>query len=146
MMGIFGSPINLVDVKGALDGVGDLAGKLRTAITGEISADKKAEIEVLTLQLDSAAQLAQTSINQAEASNPSLLVSGGRPFIIWVCGIGLAWKFIVEPTLLWILVITHSTITTLPKIDASELLPLVTTLLGLGGYRMYEKVKGVARS
>ncbi len=144
-MGIFGSPVNLVDVKGALEGVGTLATSIRSAITGDISPEKKAELESLTLTLTAAAAEAQAKINLAESTHPSIFVSGWRPFIGWTCGFGIAWKYIVEPTVSWALVITQSTITTLPKIDTSELIPLVFALLGLGGYRMYEKIKGVAR-
>jgi len=144
-VGVFGSPVNLVDVKGALEGVGTLATSLRSAITGDLSPEKKAEIESLTLTLTAAAADAQAKINLAEAANPSLFVSGWRPFIGWICGFGIAWKYIAEPTVLWILVIIQSPITTLPKIDASELIPLVVAMLGLAGYRMYEKSKGIAR-
>ncbi len=34
---------------------------------------------------------------KAEAGNPSVFVSGWRPFIGWVCGLGCAWNWIGLP-------------------------------------------------
>jgi len=40
---------------------------------------------------------AQTDVDKAEATNPSLFVSGWRPFVGWICAFGLAYVAIVEP-------------------------------------------------
>lgn len=80
----------------------------------------------------------QASINVAEASNPSLFVSGWRPAIGWVGAIGLAYQYVVRPFAVgagW-----HD----LPSLDSS-LMELVMAMLGLGGLRTFEKIKGVAR-
>src|SRR6056300_1863198 len=43
------------------------------------------------------AAMAQTDINKAEAQHRSIFVAGWRPFIGWVCGIALAYHFVLAP-------------------------------------------------
>ena len=129
-------------VKETLGGVGQLAKDLRSAITGEISPDKKAEIENKILELEKAAQQAQNNINLEEAKHKSLFVAGWRPFIGWVCGVGIAYQFLFHPALVWALVLLNIDADP-PTIDRDGLMALVVPLLGLGAYRTIEKTKGV---
>ena len=79
----------------------------------------------------------QADTNTAEASNPNLFVSGWRPFIGWVGASGLAYQYVVRPFAIgfgW-----HD----LPHLDSS-IMELVWAMLGLGGLRTFEKIKGVA--
>ena len=82
--------------------------------------------------------LAQIEVNKAEAQHPSLFVSGWRPAFGWVCAVAFANNFIIMP---------YATII-FPDIQplAWEVMsPVVMGLLGLGGARTVEKIKGVAR-
>ncbi len=65
--------------KGALEGVGTLAKDLRSAITGEINPETKANIEQKILEIESAAKLAQLKINETEARTGSLFIGGWGP-------------------------------------------------------------------
>lgn len=79
----------------------------------------------------------QAEINEAEASNSNVFVSGWRPAIGWIGAGGLAYHFILRPFLVglgW---------TSLPTLDGM-LFELTFALLGFGGLRTYEKIKGVA--
>lgn len=79
----------------------------------------------------------QAEINEAEASNPNVFVSGWRPAIGWIGAGGLAYQFILRPLAVgvgW---------EALPTLDGM-LLELVFAMLGFGGLRTYEKIKGVA--
>lgn len=79
----------------------------------------------------------QAEINQAEASNPNVWVSGWRPAIGWIGAGGLAYQFIARPLFVglgW---------STLPTLDGM-LFELVFAMLGFGGLRTYEKIKGVS--
>ena len=91
------------------------------------------------------ANMAQIEVNKEEAKHSSLFVSGARPAIMWVCCLGLFWTFFLAPILNWFIVISGSS-TSLPAIQTEGLLTLTLSLLGLGGYRSFEKFKGVARS
>ena len=129
-------------VKETLGGVGQLAKDLRSAITGEISADKKAEIESKIVELEEAAMQAQNNINLEEAKHKSIFVAGWRPFIGWVCGVGIAYQFLFHPALVWALLFLDIDVEP-PMIDRDGLMALVVPLLGLGAYRTAEKMKGV---
>ena len=43
----------------------------------------------------------QTAINEMEAKHRTIFVAGWRPFIGWVCGIALAYNFIIRDMLVW---------------------------------------------
>lgn len=54
--------------------------------------------------LDKIAQqpaILQAEINKIEAQHRSLFVAGWRPAIGWVCAIGLAFPFILNPLIEW---------------------------------------------
>lgn len=138
---IFGPAIGET-VKGIGEGVGTLAKDLRTAITGEISPDKRAKLEELAARAESMAMQGQTAINKIEAGHKSIFVAGWRPFIGWVCGVALAWNYVVHPMLLWVLTFTQIQ-TQPPKLSMTELFPVVLGMLGLGAYRSYEKKHNV---
>ncbi|TWB20690.1 holin (3TMs family) [Nitrospirillum amazonense] len=87
--------------------------------------------------------LAQLEVNRAEAGNNSVFVAGWRPFIGWVCGAALAYQYIAMPLLVWVagLAAGHAVIQP-PKLD-DQLTTILLGMLGLGGLRTLEKVKGV---
>lgn len=87
----------------------------------------------------------QMDANKAQASNPSVFVSGARPFIMWVCGIACAWNWIGISIASTVCAFMHYSISLKPA-DTSEMMPMLTALLGLGAYRTVEKIKGVARN
>jgi len=151
-------------VEGVLSAAGSFAKDLREAITGKsiLSAEKQAELLLKAQELEAAQEKAlldyqqkmsesQNAVNQEEAKNPSLFVSGWRPCIGWICASGLAYAFILKPLLPWLitsiaLVFGHTVVlVALPVIELGELLTLLMGMLGLGGLRTYEKTKGVNR-
>jgi len=85
----------------------------------------------------------QTDVNAVEAANTNVFVSGWRPFIGWVCGAALAYQYVAAPLLIWIASSLHIPLSTPPKLD-DTLWQLVFAMLGLGGMRTFEKIKGVA--
>lgn len=89
--------------------------------------------------------IAQMDINKAEAANPNLWVSGARPALLWICAIGYGWHYILYPALFFTGSLFHvEGMPTTSGIDGG-LFELAIALLGLGGLRTYEKIKGVAR-
>jgi hypothetical protein len=85
----------------------------------------------------------QTDTNKEEAKNPSVFVSGWRPFIGWVCGTACAWNWIGLPIALFIAAYLGKTLALRPA-DISEMMPVLLGMLGLGGLRTVEKINGVA--
>jgi hypothetical protein len=90
------------------------------------------------------AALAQVEVNKIEAGHNSVFVAGWRPSIGWVCAAGLAWAFVLAPVASWALVVS-GTKAELPDIQTDYLLELVVAMLGMGGLRTFEKMRGVAR-
>lgn len=86
----------------------------------------------------------QAAINIEEAKSENLFVSGWRPFIGWVCGISFAYKFIFQPMFIFIIIASGSKFDyhTLPVLDWTEMSTVLIGMLGLGGLRSIEKVKG----
>ncbi|MDE2103875.1 MAG: holin family protein [Patescibacteria group bacterium] len=100
------------------------------------------EFEILQGQM--ALQKGQIDVNKAEAANPNWFVAGWRPFIGWVGGLGLTYQFLGLPLLTWASTFAH--IPPPPAIDTQTLFQLVLSLLGLGGFRTFEKIKGAANN
>ena len=123
----------------------DLGNTLISRIFPDPSQAAEAKLKLLELQESGelARITAQTDINKAEASNTSVFVSGWRPFVGWVCGSGFALHYLLIPIANFILVATGHKEVVL-TFDMQTLLTLLFGLLGLGGYRTYEKVQGVA--
>lgn len=109
---------------------------------------KAAEAKLKLFEMERQGELVgltgQLEINKVEAANPSLFVSGWRPFIGWVCGIGLAMQFLVSPLITWGAAIAGLSLV-LPTLDLGVLVTMLGGMLGLGGLRTIEKVKEVAR-
>ncbi|TXN78278.1 3TM-type holin [Methylobacterium sp. WL8] len=91
---------------------------------------------------------AQAATNTAEAQNPSMFVGGWRPFVGWVCGIGLLYATLGQPIVAWATGIAGAALAIAfppPPVPPSEvLMTLLTGMLGIAGLRTYDKVKGVA--
>lgn len=104
----------------------------------------KADMEAALIKASNEAALAQVEVNKIEAGHGSVFVAGWRPFIGWVCGAALAWAFIVGPVLSWFLAVLGIR-ESLPPIMTDNLFELVLAMLGLGGLRTFEKMRGVTR-
>lgn len=109
-------------------------------------AKDRLEAEQLFFVQAQALNLAQIEVNKIEAANPDKFVSGWRPFIGWVCGAGFAYAVIVRDLLNWgfgIIALYHP-VPVLPSPDVTIMFEVLAGLLGLGGLRTYEKLRGVA--
>ena len=119
-------------------GIGDAVAagiKVLDKFVADPDAKIKAEAELRNALF--ALDAKQAEINTAEASNSNVFVSGWRPAIGWIGAGGLAYHFIVRPIFVglgW---------TSLPGLDGM-LFELIFAMLGFGGLRTYEKLKGVA--
>lgn len=128
----------------SLGDVGEVFKDIREAITGEAITDpnKKAELEVKLQELEQEMRKAQVEVNKVEAANSNVFIAGARPFILWVCGVAVAYHFIIAPFLFSIFS-AFSVNFTLPELDIGMLFNLMISMLGLAGLRTYEKLKGV---
>lgn len=104
----------------------------------------KADMEAALVKAANEAAMAQVEVNKIEAGHSSVFVAGWRPAIGWVCAAALAWAFIVAPVATWTMA-ALGVKETLPAIGTDNLFELVLAMLGLGGLRTFEKMRGVAR-
>ena len=103
-----------------------------------------ARLEIQTKLQESLNQLdmAQMEVNKAEAANASIFVAGWRPCVGWVCAAAFAYHFVLQPLLVFLMASVGHEIK-LPQFDMGELMTVLMGMLGLGGLRTMEKVKGV---
>jgi hypothetical protein len=111
--------------------------------------DQKAKLahDLATMAERHAQELAkgQLEINKAEAQSRNIFVAGWRPFIGWTCGIALAWHFIGVPVTMFFVSWFGIDIPDLPQFDMDALMTILLGMLGLGGLRTVEKVKGITK-
>lgn len=99
--------------------------------------------ELAQLTADTSLAIEQIKVNAIEAQSPSLLVSGWRPMIGWVCGAACAWNWLGLPIAKLVLALLGEPLE-ISGANLSEMLPVLLGMLGLGALRTAEKVKGVA--
>jgi len=126
--------------------IGPVAGLLDKFIEDKDQKNKLAH-EIATMSEKHAQELAkgQLEVNKAEASHRSALVAGWRPFIGWVCGVALAWHFVLSPVIIFIAAWFNVVLPALPEFDMGSLMTVLMGMLGLGGLRTFEKSKGLTK-
>jgi len=129
-------------VPALLPALGTLIDRL---IPDKAEAEKaRNQLEAQLVTAANQAALAQVEVNKIEAGHSSVFVAGWRPSIGWVCAAGLAWAFVVAPVASWALMVLGIK-AELPAIQFDHLFELVLAMLGIGGLRTFEKLRGVAR-
>lgn len=131
----------------------DIGGKVIDRLWPDPAQAAAAKLELIKMQqsgelaqlaADTDLAKAQIGVNAIEAASSSTFVSGGRPFVMWVCGWALAYATIIEPLARFIAVVIYHYTGEFPAIDTILTLQVLLGLLGLGGMRTAEKFKGVA--
>lgn len=129
-----------------------LGGKVIDRLWPDPAAAAAAKLELLKMQqsgelaqltADTSLAIEQIKVNAIEAQSPSLLVSGWRPMIGWVCGAACAWNWLGLPIAKLVLATLGQPLE-ISGANLSEMLPVLLGMLGLGALRTAEKVKGVA--
>ena len=130
----------------------EIGSKVIDRVFPDPTAAASAKLELLKLQqsgelaqMTAETELAkgQLKINEIEAASSSLLVSGWRPALGWICGAAFAWNWVGLPIANFALAVAEHPVNLLAA-DMSEMLPVLLGMLGLGGMRTLERVKGVA--
>ena len=102
--------------------------------------DQKASLahEIAKMSERHAQELAkgQLEVNKAEAASGSLFRGGWRPAVGWICVAGFGVNFLISP-------IAAGFGFIVPQADTAVMLPVLMGMLGLGGLRTVEKVRGL---
>lgn len=132
------------------DLIAGIAGPLINRIFPDPAQAAQAKLEVLKMQqagefkeVDNQLQLnlAQVASNSAEAASESLFKSGWRPAVGWVCVSAFAYAGLGRPLIPFFAQLAGHPVPDLPPID-DVFTQLLFGMLGLGGLRSYEKMKG----
>lgn len=110
-------------------------------IDNVFTSDKeRLTLENVKERLSQNVDLAQSEINKIQAGHRSMFIAGSRPFLLWVCGVGLTMAFIVNPMIEFI-----SPGNEVINVPIDAMMELVLGMLGLSGLRTIEKIKGVSK-
>lgn len=136
--------MGLVDF--SLGDIGGVFTSIRESITGEKIKDpaEMARVQLQLEQLIQASRDGQIAINKIEAAHSSIFVAGWRPFIGWVCGVALAYAYVIQPIAEWVIRLNGIDIA-MPTLNTDALYQLVIALLGMATLRTYEKTQKVSR-
>lgn len=127
-------------------GIGEIIGAVGKIADDLTTSDKeRMDAELDAYKAESERMGGQVEINKIEAASGSLFVSGGRPFVVWVCAFALAYAAVIEPIARFVATVGFAYSGPFPVIDTDLTMQVLLGLLGLGAYRSVEKVKGVAR-
>jgi Holin of 3TMs, for gene-transfer release len=79
-----------------------------------------------------------------QAQNRSIFVAGWRPAIGWCCAFALFYQYLAVPLSMWATTWSGHPFPRPPILD-DTMWQLMFGLLGMGGLRTYEKIKGVTK-
>lgn len=116
-----------------IEAIGNVFDKIFT------SDEERAQAKIVMDRLKQHPAVLQAEINKIEAQNRSLFVAGWRPFIGYICGIGLSMSFIINPLIQWFSGRAG------PTLPTNVMMDLVIALLGLGTLRTIEKIKNISK-
>ena len=118
---------------GPIEAIGNVVAKVYEG------KNEKLSHEEVMAQIAQNPMLVQAEIGKVQAQHRSIWVAGARPFILWVCGVGLGFVFVANPIIQWI------TGQAGPEMQTDAMMELVVAILGLGAYRTVEKIQGVSK-
>lgn len=121
-----------------------IVGKLFDKILPDTEAANAAKARLLELQLNGELQqiTGQLDINKAEAGSSSMFVAGWRPFVGWICGMGLGYVAILEPVMRFLAQVMFHYSGGFPVIDTTLTMQVLLGMLGMGALRSFDKKNG----
>ncbi len=111
----------------AVDKIGS---KLGVDMTSDEMKSKRMDIELEMAKMVNGIDLKQLDINLAEASNPNRSFPTWRECLGYVCGLAVAYHFIVQQFIAFIFSAFGKPIS-LPTLEISGLMTILSTMLGV---------------
>ena len=132
-MGILSSLFSV----GAAEPIKAVGGILDDLFTSD---EERLTLEIVKQRLEQKPALVQAGIMKVQAQHRSIFVAGARPFLMWVCGIGFLFAFVINPLLQWLMPDAGA-----PELPLDVMMELTLAMLGLAGLRTVEKLKGLTK-
>ena len=120
--------------KNPIDAIVDGADRLFT------SDEEMAQFEKEMAEVKQKPYVMQAMANITQAGHRSVFVAGARPFLMWVCGLGFLFAFVINPILQWLWPEIGS-----PELPLDVMMELTLAMLGLASLRTVEKLKGISK-
>jgi len=129
---------------GIIDSVLSIGSTILDRVIPDVNAREKAKQELAKAISEQDFQLAlgQIQINQEEAKSENIFKSGWRPSIGWACSLTFILNFVLFPIVNYFLMMFGHAAILIP-FDTNTLMTVLGGLLGIGGLRTIEKIKGV---
>ena len=109
----------------------DLVGnKIGVDMTSDEMKSKRMDIELEMTRMLNSVDLKQLDINLAEASNPNRSFPTWRECLGYVCGLAVAYHFIIQQFIAFIFSAFGKPIS-LPSLEISGLMTILSTMLGV---------------
>jgi hypothetical protein len=131
------------DVPAAIKSGLDLIEKFVPDTDAKNRAKEQWNLKVLEIAAAEAQQQSET--NKVEAQNSSLFVSGWRPACGWAGALAFAWMGIGQPVFSFAYTLATKQPAPVIALPSEMLMSLLFAMLGIGGYRTIEKIRGVAK-
>lgn len=111
------------------------------------SDEERGELRLKMAEISQAVELKALDERIAFAQHPSVFVAGGRPFIIWAAGVGIAVNFVAIPlaNIFWPIFAPEAA-QPIASLDWDKLLVLAGLAGGTSWVRHLDKVAGVSRA
>lgn len=123
--------------------IGPVTGLLDKFIEDKDQKNKLAhEIATMAEKQMHEANMGQLEINKMEAQHRSIFVAGWRPFLGWGLSFAMLWHFVIAPITMFGFAYAGMEPPNLPAFDMDSLMTVLLGMLGLGGLRTVEKIKG----
>lgn len=113
-------------------GIGEIIGTVGKIADDLTTSDKeRMAAELDAYRAESERMDGQVEINKTEAASGSLFVSGGRPFVVWVCAFALAYAAVIEPIARFVATVGFAYSGPFPVIDTDLTMQVLLGLLGV---------------
>ena len=117
-----------------IEAVGNIIDSVHT------SDEERAQAEIIKQKIAMQPSLIQAEIMRVQASHRNWFVAGARPFLLWICGLGFLFSFVVNPLLQWMMPDVGA-----PEMPTDIMMELTLAMLGLAGLRTAEKLQGFSK-
>lgn|SRR5574343_78426 len=107
-----------------------IGAKIGVDMNSDEMKSKRMDIELEMAKMVNEIDLKQLDINLAEASNPNRSYPTWREVLGYICGLAVAYHFIIQQFLAFIFSAFGKT-TSLPSLEMSGLMTILTTMLGV---------------
>lgn len=139
-MGLLSDPTGIGAVSTTVGKALDL---IKGWFPGQVDPAKQLEMEQALVSVLAQGDAAQSAVNAVEAASTSKFIAGWRPTLGWICDIGIGVNFILNPLIAWVIVAFGYTAVPVIQLDTTQLITLITLLLGGTAARTVEKIIGV---